>query len=53
MAQLTPRDREEFQLYLEHCTDAQVYGVLEKESAAGRQQYVKLVKQELARRSQT
>ena len=53
MAQLTQCEREEFQLYLEHCTDAQVYGVLEKESAAGRAQYVKLAKQELARRSQT
>ncbi len=53
MPQLTRQEREEFQLYLEHCTDAQVHGVIEKEQAAGRLQYVKLAKQELERRSQT
>jgi hypothetical protein len=53
MPQLTKQEREEFELYLQQCTDIQVHGVIEKESAAGRSQYVKLAKQELERRSQT
>lgn len=53
MPKLTKREREEFQLYLENCTDAQVHGVIEKERAASRPEYVKLAKRELERRSQT
>ena len=53
MSKLSKRDREEFELYLEACTDAQVHGVIEKEQQAGRNEYVKLAKKELERRSQT
>lgn len=53
MASLSKRDREQFELYLEQCTDAQVHGVIEKEREANRPEYVKLAKRELERRSQT
>jgi hypothetical protein len=43
-------DREEFILYLHQCTDKQVYGVLEKEQGAGRQDYADLAIAELERR---
>lgn len=33
---MTREDRIDFQMYLRNCTDQQVYGVLEKERAAGR-----------------
>lgn len=47
---MTKKDREEFVAYLRACTDRQVYGVLEKERAAGRRAYVELAKAELERR---
>lgn len=47
---MTSQDRQEFKAYLKACTDNQVYGVLEKEQAAGRQDYVELAQAELERR---
>lgn len=47
---MTSKDRQEFKDYLKNCTDRQVYGVLEKEKSAGRQDYVDLAKDELERR---
>jgi hypothetical protein len=41
------RERREFEAYLRACTDEQVQGVLEKERAAKRQNYVRLAKSEL------
>uniref|UniRef100_A0A6H2A3P3 Uncharacterized protein n=1 Tax=viral metagenome TaxID=1070528 RepID=A0A6H2A3P3_9ZZZZ len=38
----TAQDIREFCMYLETCTDAQVRGVLERESKAGRVTYVRL-----------
>lgn len=40
----------DFRLYLRQCTDRQVYGVLDKERAAGREAYVQLALAELERR---
>jgi hypothetical protein len=48
---MTKKDREEFQAYLQACTDRQVYGVLEKEQKAGRRAYANLAREELARRN--
>lgn len=39
---MTPQDTEEFLMYLEACTDRQLEGVLEKEKAAGREEYATL-----------
>lgn len=47
---MTEKDRREFKEYLHNCTDRQVYGVLEKEKAAGRQEYAELAQNELERR---
>lgn len=43
---VTKNDREEFEAYLEACTDRQVLGVLAKETTAGRQDYARLAKAE-------
>lgn len=43
---MTKNDREEFEAYLEACTDRQVLGVLAKETTAGRQDYARLAKAE-------
>jgi hypothetical protein len=48
---MSKKDREEFRAYLRGCTDRQVYGVLEKERAAGRRAYANLAREELARRN--
>jgi len=47
---MTAKDRKEFNEYLRNCTDHQVYGVLEKEKSAGRQDYAELAEAELERR---
>lgn len=47
---MTKQDRREFQAYLRACTDAQVWGVLEKEELAGREDYVELARNEAERR---
>jgi len=47
---MTAKDRKEFNEYLRNCTDRQVYGVLEKEKSAGRQDYAELAEAELERR---
>ena len=47
---MTSQDKKEFNLYLANCTDAQVLGVFEKETAAGRADYAALAKAELQRR---
>lgn len=43
-------DRSEFIQYLRGSTGRQVYGVLEKEEAAGREGYAQLARDELERR---
>ncbi|GBG14303.1 short-chain dehydrogenase [Novimethylophilus kurashikiensis] len=48
---MTAKDRQEFKDYLKACTDRQVYGVLEKEKAANRQDYADLAQDELERRN--
>lgn len=50
---MTDRERREFEQYLRQCTDRQVLGVLDKERAAGRKDYVDLAKAEALRRSYT
>lgn len=47
---MTNDDRIEFKAYLRACTDKQVFGVLEKEQAANRQEYADLALDELERR---
>jgi predicted Ser/Thr protein kinase len=47
---MTNQDRSEFQDYLQACTDDQVWGVYEKERAAGRYDYAELAHAELVRR---
>lgn len=47
---MNKQDREEFKQYLRQCTDRQVYGVLEKETDAGRDDYAELARNELERR---
>jgi hypothetical protein len=47
---MTAQDRKEFKAYLVSCTDQQVYGVLEKESDAGRKGYAELAQRELEHR---
>lgn len=39
---ITAKDIREFAAYLKNCTDAQVQGVYDKESAAGRDEYAEL-----------
>lgn len=51
MARLSERDKREFDAYLRGCTDAQVRGVYEKESQAGRDEYAALAELEAARRN--
>ena len=51
MSRLTKADKEDFQLYLRNCTDAQVWGVYEKERAARRVGYMRLAEEELKRRN--
>lgn len=43
-------DRREFREYLTNCSDRQVLGVLEKERAAGRNDYATLARNEAERR---
>lgn len=47
---MSEQDKEEFLLYLAACTDNQVLGVLEKERAAGRGEFVELAKEEATKR---
>lgn len=47
------KDRVEFNLYLENCTDAQVIGVWVKERKAKRRAYAALAKAEMDRRGIT
>ena len=47
---MTANDRQEFIQYLRNCTNNQVYGVLEKEKGAGREDYATLAQAELERR---
>lgn len=47
---MTNKDRNEFNAYLGNCTNRQVEGVLEKETTAGRTEYVELAKAEMERR---
>lgn len=46
----TNREKAEFKLYLQQCTDAQVVGVYEKEKKARRRQYAALAAAEATRR---
>lgn len=48
---MTNQDRNEFISFLRACTDKQVYGVLEKEEQAGRDDYAQLARDELQRRN--
>lgn len=43
---MTAEEQRQFEMYLQNCSDAQLQGVFEKERAAGRQEEVKLVRQE-------
>lgn len=47
---ISARDMEEFNEYLENCTDTQVMGVLAKERLANRKEYVVLAAKEAERR---
>ncbi len=47
---MTQQDKEDFVLFLNHCTDQQVLGVYEKERNAGRRAYARLAREEAARR---
>lgn len=47
---LSKKDTHEFNLYLQNCTNNQVFGVLEKEEDAGRSDYAELAQNELTRR---
>ena len=47
---MNTQDHNEFVEYLKACTDNQVRGVYEKETAAGRKDYAELAKQEAERR---
>lgn len=48
---MTRQDKQEFRGYLQNCTDRQVYGVLQKEKDAGREDYADLARDELFRRN--
>lgn len=50
---MNKKDRDEFRLYLRQCTDRQVQGVYDKESAAGREDYAELAENEAERRGIT
>lgn len=47
---MTEKDKNEFSAFLRLCTDAQVFGVRDKEKAAGRKDYLALANAELQRR---
>jgi hypothetical protein len=47
---ITDQDKQEFRGYLRACTDAQVQGVYDKETSAGRKVYAALAVDEAARR---
>lgn len=47
---MNANDRSQFREYLRNCSNAQVYGVLEKEETAGRDNYAVLAHDELERR---
>jgi hypothetical protein len=47
---LTAKDVREFCGYLENCTDSQVQGVFDKETAANRLDYAELARSEAQRR---
>jgi hypothetical protein len=47
---ISVRDMEEFMDYLDICTDAQVLGVLAKERAANRKEYIVLAEKEAEKR---
>lgn len=48
---MTEKDKNEFNGYLRLCTDAQVFGVRDKEKTAGRRDYTTLANAELWRRA--
>jgi hypothetical protein len=50
---MTTKDRNEFSGYLRQCTDQQVQGVYDKETAAGRRDYAQLAAREANRRGIT
>lgn len=50
MNAVTSKDKEEFQSYLDNCSDRQVRGVYEKENQAGRRIYAQTAREELIRR---
>lgn len=47
---MTEQEQTEFEAYLRACTDAQVYGVLQKERNAQRNEFAALARTELKRR---
>lgn len=47
---MNEQDKIEFNAYLAACTDRQVYGVYDKEKAAGREDYAELAMAELKKR---
>lgn len=47
---ISKQDKDDFVLFLHHCTDTQVLGVYEKERNAGRRGYAKLARDEAQRR---
>lgn len=49
-ARMTESDRHDFVGFLRQATDRQLFGILEKEQAAGRRGYVRLVEAEIERR---
>lgn len=51
MMEMTEQDRDEFVAYLEACTNRQLDGVLAKERAAYRDEYVELVLDEIEQRT--
>lgn len=46
----TQHERDQFRAYLTACTDAQVQGVLDKETAAGRTAFANMARDEQGRR---
>ena len=50
MIRISDDDKQEFTAYLRNCTDAQVHGVYQKESEAGRRTYTHLAVEEGLRR---
>lgn len=47
---MTNQDKAEFVAYLKGCTDRQVQGVYDKETAANRRDYAQLAKNEMQNR---